>query len=126
LISLNFSGCILIVEISDGTMEGVIRGSGAVEEGVEPDREWLGDVVQWVIWWEEEFNGIWFLVVLLPCQQKGSTIVSESDVLGADEVPLSDRDLCGDPTFIWLIAVRAAGEEEVVVDPLHILLEPLL
>jgi hypothetical protein len=46
LISLNFSGCILIVEISDGTMEGVIRGSGAVEEGVEPDREWLGDVVQ--------------------------------------------------------------------------------
>jgi hypothetical protein len=64
--------------------------------------------------------------MLFPHQQEGSTIVSEPDILGIGKVPFTDRDLCGDPTFIWLVTVRTAREEEVAVDLVCILLEPLL
>ena len=64
--------------------------------------------------------------MLLPCQQKGLTIVSELDELDVSIISLTDRDLCGDPSFIWLVAAGAAREEEVAVDLVHILFEPLL
>jgi hypothetical protein len=46
LVLLYFSGCVPIVEIGNSATEGVVCGSGAVEEGVEPNRDWLGDVGQ--------------------------------------------------------------------------------
>jgi hypothetical protein len=58
--------------------------------------------------------------------QEGLTIVSELDKLGVNEVPLTDRDLHRDPTFVWFIAIGTAREEELAVDLLHILFEPLL
>jgi hypothetical protein len=36
-VSFNFGGCIPIVEIGDGAVEGVECGRGADEEGMEPD-----------------------------------------------------------------------------------------
>ena len=65
-------------------------------------------------------------MVFFPCQQEGSTIISEPDKLGVGEIPLTDRDLCGDLTFVWFITVGTAGEEEIAVDLVCVLLEPLL
>jgi hypothetical protein len=43
-VPLNFCSCISVIEVSDGAMESVVCGSGAIEEGVEPNRDWLGDI----------------------------------------------------------------------------------
>jgi hypothetical protein len=43
-VSLNFSGRIPVIEVSNGTTKSVVGGSGAVEECVEPNGEWLGNV----------------------------------------------------------------------------------
>jgi hypothetical protein len=42
---LDFGGGVPVVEVGDGAMESVEGGSGTVEEGVEPNREWLSDVL---------------------------------------------------------------------------------
>jgi hypothetical protein len=43
-VPLDFYGCIPVVEVGDGTTESVVCRSGAVEESVEPDRDWLGNI----------------------------------------------------------------------------------
>jgi hypothetical protein len=43
-VPLDFGGCIPIIEIGDGVTECVVSGSGAVEEGVEPNGDWLGNI----------------------------------------------------------------------------------
>jgi hypothetical protein len=43
---LDFGCCIPVIEVSNGATESVVHGSGAVEEGVEPNRHWLSDVRQ--------------------------------------------------------------------------------
>jgi hypothetical protein len=126
LVPLDFGGCVPVIEVSNGVMESVVCRSGAIEESVEPNRDWLGDVGWWVVGWEEKVNGVRIFVVFFPCQQEGSTIISEPDKLGVGEIPLTDRDLCGDLTFVWFITVGTAGEEEIAVDLVCVLLEPLL
>jgi hypothetical protein len=64
--------------------------------------------------------------MLLSRQQEGLTIVSEPDKLGVGEVSFTDWDLSGYSSLVRFVAVRTAGEEEVVVDLVCILLEPLL
>jgi hypothetical protein len=44
LVPLNLGSCIPVIEVGDGAMERVVCGSGAVEEGVEPNGDWLGDI----------------------------------------------------------------------------------
>ena len=44
-ISFNLCCRVPVVEVGDGVMEGVVCGSGTIEEGVEPDGEWLGNVM---------------------------------------------------------------------------------
>jgi hypothetical protein len=123
---LDFGSRIPVVKVSNGAMEGVVCGSGAVEESVEPNWHWLGDIGRWVIGRKEEVNSVWIFMVLFPHQQEGSTIISEPDKLGVDEVPLANQDLCGDLTFVGFITVGAAGEEEFTVDLVRILLKPFL
>jgi hypothetical protein len=48
-VPLDFSGHIPVVEVSDGAMEGVVCGGRAIEEGVEPNGDWLSSVRQCVI-----------------------------------------------------------------------------
>ena len=43
-VSLDFCSCVPVVEVSNGTTESVVCGSGSIEEGVEPNRDWLGDI----------------------------------------------------------------------------------
>jgi hypothetical protein len=43
-VPFDFGGCVPVVEIGDGAMEGVVRRSGAIEEGIEPNRDWLSDI----------------------------------------------------------------------------------
>jgi len=44
LVPLDFGGCVPVIEVSNGVMESVVCRSGAIEESVEPNRDWLGDV----------------------------------------------------------------------------------
>jgi hypothetical protein len=44
-VTLDFGGSIPVVEVSNGTAEGVVSGGGAIEQSVEPDRDGLGDVL---------------------------------------------------------------------------------
>jgi hypothetical protein len=43
-VSFDLSSCISIVEVSNSATEGVVGGSGTIEEGVEPNGDWLGNV----------------------------------------------------------------------------------
>jgi hypothetical protein len=43
--SFDLGGGIPIVEVSNGTLEGMVSGSWAIEEGVEPRGEGVGDVL---------------------------------------------------------------------------------
>jgi hypothetical protein len=45
-ILLDFGRRIPVVEVSNGVMESVVGGSGAVEEGIKPNGDWLGDIGQ--------------------------------------------------------------------------------
>jgi hypothetical protein len=65
-------------------------------------------------------------MVFLPRQQEGSAIISELDELGIDEVSLTNWDLHRDLTLVQFVTVRTAGEEELAVDLVRILFEPLL
>jgi hypothetical protein len=69
-VPLDFSGHIPVVEVSDGATEGVVCGGRAIEEGVEPNGGQLGDVGRWVVWGEEEFNGVRVLVMLFPATKR--------------------------------------------------------
>jgi hypothetical protein len=43
-VPLDFGSHIPVVKVGDGTTECVVCWSGAVKEGVEPNRDWLGNV----------------------------------------------------------------------------------
>jgi hypothetical protein len=43
---LDFGGGISVVEVGNSVVESVEGGSRAIEEGVEPDGEWFGDVLR--------------------------------------------------------------------------------
>src|SRR5580693_9420031 len=65
-------------------------------------------------------------MVLFSGQQKGSTIIFEPDILGVGEVSLTDWYLHGDPSFVRFVTVGTAREEEVTVNLVRVLFEPLL
>jgi hypothetical protein len=64
--------------------------------------------------------------VLLPCKQEHLPIVAEVDIFGINVVPSINRDLSIDSATILFVAIRAAGEEEVMVALVRVLLEVLL
>jgi hypothetical protein len=41
---LDFGSCVPVVKVCDSVMERVVCGGGAIEESVEPNRDWLSDV----------------------------------------------------------------------------------
>jgi hypothetical protein len=43
-VTLQFGGGVPVVEVGDGAAEGMERWGRPDEEGLEPTREWLGDV----------------------------------------------------------------------------------
>ena len=43
-VTLQFGGGIPVVEVGDGAAEGMEGGGRPDEEGLEPAREWLGDI----------------------------------------------------------------------------------
>jgi hypothetical protein len=43
-VTLQFGGGVPVVEIGDGAAKGVESGGWSDEEGLEPAREWLGDI----------------------------------------------------------------------------------
>jgi hypothetical protein len=44
-VTLDLGECVPVVEVMDGVTERVVGGRGAIEECVEPDGEWIGDVM---------------------------------------------------------------------------------
>jgi hypothetical protein len=43
-VAFDFGHRVPVIEVSNSTTESVVHGSGVVEEGVEPNRDWLGDI----------------------------------------------------------------------------------
>jgi hypothetical protein len=43
-VPLDLGSRVPVIEVGDGVTEGVVCRSGAVEEGIEPNGDWLGDI----------------------------------------------------------------------------------